>query len=57
MRKIKVAPHQAQVTDSILVIRLHCDFIDFSGINLIFYCTKESRLWKNRKRRRFRPLM
>lgn len=45
MRKIKGAP--AQVTNSILAITLHCDFIDFSEINLVFYCTKES--WLRRE--------
>lgn len=47
MRKIKVAPRRAQVTDPILAIALHCDFIDFSEINLIFYCTEES--WLRRE--------
>lgn len=38
MRMIKAAPRWAQVTNSILVIMVHGDIIDFSEINLVSCC-------------------
>lgn len=38
MRKIKAGLHWAQVTNSILVIMVHGDIIDFSEINLVSCC-------------------
>lgn len=57
MRKIKAALHQAQVTNSILVIMAHGDIIDFSEINLVNCCypllhQREARREDRRRRRR-----